>query len=319
VSRSADSEWIFGWGVKPEPRLHGPFQRNHWNHVVVTRRGDTYTMWTNGVKVGSERSSADISDTGNTNPFLVGGGTTDRGAQSMFEGALDEFRVFHRCLSDAEIAALYNNGGAGLDGGVSRSPADSGLAEAAKNAADAAQTPESAADKARKRLLELNAAIRAAQQARDEAVKARKTIEDEIIDAQSPVSDFGKVRDRCRAADKAYQAAQKAVKDTDEFKPKLEAVRAADDDNRAQALLALSDEFYAMPEIAAARSTFQDARAAYDPLRDKLLGADPKWVEADKDLKDKEKAVADLNRQFSDAYNAVRRPPRYPRKYSEAD
>jgi hypothetical protein len=103
-------QWIFGWDV-PESRLRSAFRVNQWNHVVVTRRGDAYAMWMNGVKVGSERSSADISDSDNTNPFIVGGFTYDSGVEQRFQGALDEFRIFRRCLSDKEIDALYKSNG----------------------------------------------------------------------------------------------------------------------------------------------------------------------------------------------------------------
>ena len=55
----------------------------------------------------------------------------------------------------------------------------------------------------------------------DEASKARKALEDEIVDAQSADSDFGKVRDQFKAADKKYQDARKAVLDSDDFKDRL--------------------------------------------------------------------------------------------------
>lgn len=47
AARTANHEWIFGWDV-PESRLHTPVNYGHWNHVVVTRLGDSYTMWMNG-------------------------------------------------------------------------------------------------------------------------------------------------------------------------------------------------------------------------------------------------------------------------------
>ncbi len=129
--RTADSQWLFGW---PKSSLRGAFKVNQWNHVVVSRRGgarpmatlDTCTMWINGVRVGTEVAmNTDIGDTPNTNPFIVGGMMTDNGVHDMFQGALDEFRIFHRCLSDAEIATLYR-GGDVLDSGDSRRSGDSG-------------------------------------------------------------------------------------------------------------------------------------------------------------------------------------------------
>ena len=155
-ARTADSQWLFGWDI-PESKLQSAFNLNQWNHVVVTRCGDSYTMWMNGVKVGNEFSSADISDADDTNPLLLGGshvgingpgGPNDPvlnnlGIDSSFHGALDEFRIFHRCLSDGEIAALYNHGD-GLDGSPAQAPADGGLVtgyEFHQSPAEAATAP----------------------------------------------------------------------------------------------------------------------------------------------------------------------------------
>jgi serine/threonine protein kinase/protein involved in polysaccharide export with SLBB domain len=100
------SGWIFGWGI-PESRLRGPVRYAQWNHVVVTRHGDIYAMWMNGARVRTEESSADITDANNTNPLIAGGHMGENGAGATFQGALDDFRIFRRCLSDKEIEALY--------------------------------------------------------------------------------------------------------------------------------------------------------------------------------------------------------------------
>ena len=122
---TTDSQWLFGWDV-PESRLRGAVKFNQWNHAVVTHRDDTYTMWMNGVNVGCQHSAGNISDIDNTNPFIVGTMMSQGGVRQMFQGALDEFRIFHRCLSDSEIAGLYNHGD-GLDGGSAQALADDGL------------------------------------------------------------------------------------------------------------------------------------------------------------------------------------------------
>ena len=109
-AHTADHEWLFGWDA-PESRLRSTVRYGQWNHAVVTRRGDTYTMWMNGVRAGREKSSASISDADNTNPFIVGGIMEDNGVVDLFRGALDDFRIFHRCLADEEIDALYKSGG----------------------------------------------------------------------------------------------------------------------------------------------------------------------------------------------------------------
>ena len=69
-------------------------------------------MWMNGERVGSENSSANISDADDGNPFIVGGHMAESGeVGEMYRGDLDDFRILHRCLSDQEIATLYKSGG----------------------------------------------------------------------------------------------------------------------------------------------------------------------------------------------------------------
>jgi hypothetical protein len=106
-ARTSDDRWLFGWG---EPTFTAKYVLHQWNHVVVTRRGDTYTMWMNGASAGSRVSSADISDTRDSNPFIVGGMQATSGVSDFFQGALKELKIFHRAVSDSEAAALYNHG-----------------------------------------------------------------------------------------------------------------------------------------------------------------------------------------------------------------
>ena len=126
-AQTSDGQWLFGWDA-PESLLSSPFNLDQWNQVVVTRDSTTgtYTMWMNGTDVGSQVSSEDISDTNDTNPFIVGGMTTSSGVADGFQGALDEFDIFNRVLSNTEIAAMYNAGD-GLYGSTSSGPTASGL------------------------------------------------------------------------------------------------------------------------------------------------------------------------------------------------
>ena len=65
---TGSNQWIFG--RHPQSRLHGDVHYDRWNHVAVTRRGDTFTMWMNGAPVASEKSPAEISDDDNSNRSL---------------------------------------------------------------------------------------------------------------------------------------------------------------------------------------------------------------------------------------------------------
>ena len=116
ANAGVQSRWIFGWDA-PESSLHSAFRPNAWNHVVVTRRGDTYTMWMNGSRVGSQRSSADISDIDNTNPLLLGWMMADSGANRGFRALWTSF---------ASTALLVRQGDSGVydDAGGSRAPGE---------------------------------------------------------------------------------------------------------------------------------------------------------------------------------------------------
>ena len=115
--RTASNEWLSGWDPPTWP-LHATVRFDQWNHVVVTRRDGSYGMWLNGAKVGSYRSSANVSDAEDTNPFIVGASTDEHGVGGTYHGQMDDFRIFRRCLSDKEIGTLYDCGGdaAAIDG-----------------------------------------------------------------------------------------------------------------------------------------------------------------------------------------------------------
>src|SRR5208337_2090863 len=101
---------------------------------------------------------------------------------------------------------------------------------------DAYNALQAKAEEAKKTLVGLNTSITAAKQAVTEATKAKKTLEDGIVDAQPSGSEFGKVRDQYRAADKAYQGARKAVLDSDDYKAKHEAAQSSEDPGARVAL-----------------------------------------------------------------------------------
>ncbi len=101
-------------------------------------------MWMNGAQVGSEESSADISDADDGNPFIVGGMMEENGGvRNMYQGALDDFRIFRRCLSDKEIGTLYDrNGDGGSLNGEGRVKVGRLVPAAERSASDDAVIPK---------------------------------------------------------------------------------------------------------------------------------------------------------------------------------
>jgi hypothetical protein len=79
------------------------FTANQWVHVVATRANGTIKIYVNAAKEG---------ETAYTNSqyfypdlYLGGHSTFNRW---YFNGALDDFRIYNRGLSEAEIQAIYN-------------------------------------------------------------------------------------------------------------------------------------------------------------------------------------------------------------------
>ena len=85
---------------------------DEWHHVVVTRDGETWTGYLNGVAVttsGSQLQTWEI-DT-------LGGGRGDNTTQN-FSGGLDEVWIFDHALSQEEVNSLFTSNEAGSSGGT---------------------------------------------------------------------------------------------------------------------------------------------------------------------------------------------------------
>jgi hypothetical protein len=122
-----EKKWLFAWAGTPAggvlefhingPTINGgagvflvqaPFLPvvNQWYHLAVTRNGDLYTIYENGVAVGSQTDSNVIPDPGV--PLTIG-----EAEGFYFSGRLDEVTVYKRALSAGEIATIYNDDSAG--------------------------------------------------------------------------------------------------------------------------------------------------------------------------------------------------------------
>ena len=79
---------------------------NTWYHVVGTYDGATARIYVNGTLDGSNDFVS--TGTGNTDPLMIGGRDNNT---DMFDGAIDDVRLYDRALSDSEISAMYQAAG----------------------------------------------------------------------------------------------------------------------------------------------------------------------------------------------------------------
>jgi len=81
------------------------FTTNEWQHLTVTRSGNTVYVYRNGVQVGSVAMAYFA-----TNSSALYFGYNSSSGGSHWNGNLDDIRVYNRALSTSEILALYNMG-----------------------------------------------------------------------------------------------------------------------------------------------------------------------------------------------------------------
>ncbi len=80
---------------------------NQWHHLAITRSGNNFTLYADGVVVSRMTSSVVIPDAGV--PLTFG---SAEGAYFL-NGAEDEIAIYNRALSDTEIKSIYLAGGLG--------------------------------------------------------------------------------------------------------------------------------------------------------------------------------------------------------------
>ena len=82
---------------------------NNWSHMVIIRKGDSISQWSNGLFRGNY--TANNSNWGNpfspSKPMYIGSG--DATSDTYFRGDMDEFAYYDKALNQAEIIALYQS------------------------------------------------------------------------------------------------------------------------------------------------------------------------------------------------------------------
>lgn len=82
----------------------GTLPLDTWSHVAVTRSGATGTLYVDGKPVGSNANmTLSPADLGTTSQNWIG---KSQWPDPLFAGSIDDFQVYGRALSEAEVAAL---------------------------------------------------------------------------------------------------------------------------------------------------------------------------------------------------------------------
>jgi hypothetical protein len=116
------NKWIFwhagGYGLGLNFHVNGILGRSFaadapwqpaaqvWYHVALTKSGDVYTFYVNGVPIGTATDPTLISDP--ATPMTIG-----RAEGFFFSGLVDEVAMYNRALKAAEVKAIYDAAGGG--------------------------------------------------------------------------------------------------------------------------------------------------------------------------------------------------------------
>jgi len=79
-----------------------------WHQITIIKNGTTYSLYSDGVFIGTDTSSVTWTDSDN---ITIGKDATASGYE--FNGLIDEVRIYNRALSATEIQELYNYIGGG--------------------------------------------------------------------------------------------------------------------------------------------------------------------------------------------------------------
>ncbi len=93
--------------------LKNVFVNNNWTHVILTMNSTkNLKLYINGVYIKQNQFSAPYQTVyyRSNDTFKIGGGRGMSGAHSMFNGTLDEVKIYNRALSESEIMYEYQNG-----------------------------------------------------------------------------------------------------------------------------------------------------------------------------------------------------------------
>ena len=93
--------WYIGSGGN---NLRGKLTLGEWNHIVGTFDGTTMSMWLNGRLMGSQESKIKTYPHGG--PFVIGSNSNNSNAP-LYEGLIDNVRVYNRAISAAEVVGHF--------------------------------------------------------------------------------------------------------------------------------------------------------------------------------------------------------------------
>jgi len=100
ITSVGGSNYYYNWGGQE-------FFDGNWHHYVFSWDLVNIYLYKDGEPVGSPIVHSGNIPIGESRPIIPGGSAWDLGGYGSFDGAIDEFRIWHRALTDEEIRNIY--------------------------------------------------------------------------------------------------------------------------------------------------------------------------------------------------------------------
>jgi len=114
IDQSSSSTNTYRWGIRaggsPYYGSNFTLPADEWSHVCAVRSGATFKVYVNGTEVTSDTLNATIEQASNGSALAIGRHGTDYPALYYWNGDIDEFAIWSRALSPAEVTEVYDQG-----------------------------------------------------------------------------------------------------------------------------------------------------------------------------------------------------------------
>lgn len=109
ISNDGVNPTVIAYGTDTANRIYTPatFSLGTWYHYVLTYDGTTLSLYINGTLADSATKTISVDTSYNRLNF---GSNYFNDASTRFDGYLDEFGIWTRCLTSTEASQLYNSG-----------------------------------------------------------------------------------------------------------------------------------------------------------------------------------------------------------------
>jgi len=80
-----------------------------WYHIVNVWDGNEFSIWVNGTKGDNTGSISNLNDS-TADPLLIGTRGSVTSPNSLFDGQIDDVRIYNYALTESQVQSVYNNG-----------------------------------------------------------------------------------------------------------------------------------------------------------------------------------------------------------------